>query len=39
MAQDGHIANTAFKDHRDVRVGSGPTIYGERPRHSWHRSA
>ena len=30
MAQDGHIANTAFKDHRDVRVGSGPTIYGER---------
>ncbi len=30
LAQDGHIANTAFKDHRDVRVGSGPTIHGER---------
>lgn len=29
-AQDGHIASTALRDQRDVRVGSGPTIYGER---------
>lgn len=30
LAQDGHIASTALKQQRDVRVGSGPTIYGER---------
>ncbi|MCA8998601.1 MAG: type II/IV secretion system protein [Planctomycetaceae bacterium] len=30
FSQDGHIANSALLRHRDVRVGSGPTIYGER---------
>ncbi len=30
FAQDGHIANTALTAQRDVRVGSGPTIHGER---------
>jgi len=30
FSQDGHIANTALKHERDVRVGSGPTIHGER---------
>ncbi|MBW3539029.1 MAG: GspE/PulE family protein [Planctomycetes bacterium] len=30
VAQDGHIANIAGRDDRDVRVGSGPTIHGER---------
>lgn len=30
LAQDGHIANSALRHHRDIRVGSGPTIYGER---------
>ena len=30
VAQDGHISNTALKQQRDIRVGSGPTIYGER---------
>jgi type II secretory ATPase GspE/PulE/Tfp pilus assembly ATPase PilB-like protein len=30
IAQDGHISNAILKSHRDVRVGSGPTIYGER---------
>lgn len=30
IAQDGHIANHALKQRRDIRVGSGPTIYGER---------
>lgn len=30
LAQDGHIANTMLQHERDVRVGSGPTIYGER---------
>ena len=30
LAQDGHISNTALRQERDVRVGSGPTIYGER---------
>lgn len=29
-AQDGHIVNTALAQRRDIRVGSGPTIYGER---------
>lgn len=29
-AQDGHIANSVLKQQRDIRVGSGPTIYGER---------
>ncbi len=30
LAQDGHIANSVLKQQRDIRVGSGPTIYGER---------
>lgn len=30
LAQDGHIANAVLKKQRDIRVGSGPTIYGER---------
>lgn len=30
MCQDGHISSSALKNQRDVRVGSGPTIYGER---------
>jgi type II secretory ATPase GspE/PulE/Tfp pilus assembly ATPase PilB-like protein len=30
FSQDGHIANTAMKNERDIRVGSGPTIHGER---------
>jgi type II secretory ATPase GspE/PulE/Tfp pilus assembly ATPase PilB-like protein len=29
-AQDGHIGSAVLKHQRDVRVGSGPTIYGER---------
>ncbi len=29
-AQDGHISSAALQNKRDVRVGSGPTIYGER---------
>lgn len=29
-AQDGHITSSSLKRQRDVRVGSGPTIYGER---------
>ena len=29
-AQDGHLSNAMRDQHRDVRVGSGPTIYGER---------
>lgn len=29
-AQDGHISSAVLKHQRDVRVGSGPTIYGER---------
>ncbi|MCA9077060.1 MAG: Flp pilus assembly complex ATPase component TadA, partial [Planctomycetaceae bacterium] len=28
--QDGHIANSALRDQRDIRVGSGPTLHGER---------
>ncbi len=30
LAQDGHISNEAVEMHRDIRVGSAPTIYGER---------
>lgn len=30
FAQDGHISNAVLKEQRDIRVGSGPTIYGER---------
>lgn len=30
LSQDGHIANAVLKQQRDIRVGSGPTIYGER---------
>lgn len=30
LAQDGHIANAVLKQQRDIRVGSGPTIHGER---------
>eukprot|EP00913_Durusdinium_trenchii_P023368 g21946.t1 len=30
LAQDGHIANAVLAQHRDIRVGSGPTIHGER---------
>ncbi|MEX0704845.1 MAG: GspE/PulE family protein [Planctomycetales bacterium] len=30
VSQDGHIANAVLKHQRDVRVGSGPTIHGER---------
>lgn len=29
-AQDGHISSAALKESRDVRVGSCPSIYGER---------
>ena len=29
-AQDGHISNTVLNQQRDLRAGSGPTIYGER---------
>ncbi|WP_231734024.1 GspE/PulE family protein [Calycomorphotria hydatis] len=29
-AQDGHISNSALKHERDIRVGSSPTIHGER---------
>lgn len=29
-AQDGHISSSALRHQRDVRIGSGPTIYGER---------
>ena len=29
-AQDGHISKALIKQQRDIRVGSGPTIYGER---------
>jgi len=29
-AQDGHFTNEAIGQRRDIRVGSGPTIYGER---------
>jgi type II secretory ATPase GspE/PulE/Tfp pilus assembly ATPase PilB-like protein len=30
LPQDGHISSAVLKHQRDVRVGSGPTIYGER---------
>ena len=30
LAQDGHIANAVLKQQRDIRVGSGPTMHGER---------
>jgi general secretion pathway protein E len=30
LAQDGHISSAVLKHQRDVRVGSGPTIFGER---------
>lgn len=30
LAQDGHISNPILRVQRDVRVGSGPTIHGER---------
>ncbi len=30
MAQDGHISQAVLKHKRDIRVGSGPTVYGER---------
>jgi type II secretory ATPase GspE/PulE/Tfp pilus assembly ATPase PilB-like protein len=29
-SQDGHISKAVLKHQRDIRVGSGPTIYGER---------
>jgi type II secretory ATPase GspE/PulE/Tfp pilus assembly ATPase PilB-like protein len=29
-AQDGHISNAVLRSQRDIRVGSGPTIHGER---------
>lgn len=30
LAQDGHMTNSVLRQERDVRVGSGPTIHGER---------
>jgi type II secretory ATPase GspE/PulE/Tfp pilus assembly ATPase PilB-like protein len=30
LAQDGHISNAVLRHRRDIRVGSGPTIHGER---------
>lgn len=30
LAQDGHISSARLNQNRDVRVGTGPTIYGER---------
>ncbi len=30
FAQDGHISNAVLKGQRDIRVGSCPTIHGER---------
>ncbi|HUG89471.1 MAG TPA: GspE/PulE family protein [Planctomycetaceae bacterium] len=30
LPQDGHLSNIAGRDDHDVRVGSGPTIHGER---------
>lgn len=30
FAQDGHITGAMLRHQRDVRVGSGPTIHGER---------
>jgi type II secretory ATPase GspE/PulE/Tfp pilus assembly ATPase PilB-like protein len=30
MAQDGHISKAVLKHQRDIRLGGGPTIHGER---------
>lgn len=30
LAQDGHITQDMVKNQRDIRIGSGPTIHGER---------
>ncbi|WP_144993593.1 GspE/PulE family protein [Polystyrenella longa] len=30
LSQDGHISNAVLQHQRDIRVGSGPTIHGER---------
>ncbi|HBN75181.1 MAG TPA: type II/IV secretion system protein, partial [Planctomycetaceae bacterium] len=30
VAQDGHISNAVLKGQRDIRVGGGPTLHGER---------
>jgi type II secretory ATPase GspE/PulE/Tfp pilus assembly ATPase PilB-like protein/anti-anti-sigma regulatory factor len=30
LAQDGHIPHPSKKHHADVRIGSGPTVHGER---------
>jgi len=30
LAQDGHISKAVLKHQRDIRVGGGPTIHGER---------
>lgn len=30
LAQDGHISRSDLRHPRDIRVGGGPTIYGER---------
>lgn len=30
ISQDGHISNSVLRSERDIRVGSGPTIHGER---------
>ena len=30
LAQDGHISSRFLDQQRDVRVGSGPTVFGER---------
>ena len=30
VAQDGHISQAVLKHKRDIRVGGGPTVYGER---------
>jgi len=30
VSQDGHISNAVLQHQRDIRVGSGPTIHGER---------
>jgi type II secretory ATPase GspE/PulE/Tfp pilus assembly ATPase PilB-like protein len=30
LAQDGHISRSMLNHPRDIRIGSGPTIYGER---------
>ena len=30
LSQDGHFSNSVLGQERDIRVGSGPTIHGER---------